>query len=177
MRWAVGQRAASGAHYSRVMSTEPRVAPPATSVARGVARAGDDTVAAASATARVVLYSDDSSTREAVRRAVGRRASKDTPRVDWLEVATPDAMFAAVAAGGVDLLVLDGETAKVGGFGLAREIKDSYFDAPPVLLLVARAQDAWIAAWSQADATVPYPLKPMEVADTVAGLLRARTSA
>lgn len=159
------------------MSTEPTVAPSATSVARGPAGPGGNAGAVRATTARVVLYSDDSSTREAVRRAVGRRASKDTPMVEWLEVATPDAMFAAVAAGGVDLLVLDGETAKVGGFGLAREVKDTYFDAPPVLLLVARAQDAWIAAWSQADATVPYPLKPMEVADTVAGLLRARASA
>ncbi len=159
------------------MSTEPVLAPSATPVAPGVSRAGDGAVAPAARTARVVLYSDDSSTRAAVRRAVGRRASKDTPVVEWLEVATPDAMVAAVAAGGVDLLVLDGETAKVGGFGLAREVKDTYFDAPPVLLLVARAQDAWIAAWSQADATVPYPLKPMEVAETVAGLLRARTSA
>lgn len=154
------------------MSLEPASSQ---SVAPAVASApGTDRRAAP---ARVVLYSDDADTRLAVRRAVGRRASKDTPLVEWLEVATPDAMFAAVAAGGVDLLVLDGETAKVGGFGLAREVKDTYFDAPPVLLLVARAQDAWIAAWSQADATVPYPLKPMEVADTVASLLRARVAA
>ncbi|GMA31483.1 hypothetical protein [Litorihabitans aurantiacus] len=126
--------------------------------------------------ARVVLYSDDAATRAAVRRAVGRRASRDTPTVTWVEVATPDAMTAEVAAGGVDLLVLDGETAKVGGFGLAREVKDSHYDAPPVLLLVARPQDAWIAAWSQADATVPHPLRPIEVAEAVAALLRARVA-
>ncbi|PWD52324.1 hypothetical protein C8046_03270 [Serinibacter arcticus] len=125
----------------------------------------------------MVLYSDDAETRLSVRRAVGRRASRDTPTIEWVEVATSEAMLAAVAAGGNALLVLDGETAKVGGFGLAREVKDTYFDAPPILLLVARPQDAWIAAWSQADATVPYPLKPMEVADTVAGLLRAHAGA
>lgn len=124
------------------------------------------------ARARVVLYSDDVNTRQTVRRAVGRRASKDTPFLDWVEVATAPAMFEAVREGGVDLLILDGETAKVGGFGLARQVKDEVFDAPQILLLVARAQDAWLAAWSHAEGSVPYPLDPMVLAEAVAGLLR-----
>lgn len=129
------------------------------------------------AKARVVLFSDDVETRAAVRRAVGRRASKDTGLIEWLEVATAEAMFAAIAQGGYDLLVLDGETAKVGSFGLAREIKDTYFDAPPILLLVARPEDAWIAAWSQAEGIVPFPLRPAELADSVAALLREHAKA
>ncbi|PFG19510.1 hypothetical protein [Serinibacter salmoneus] len=122
--------------------------------------------------ARVVLYSDDVNTRRTVRRAIGRRASKDTPFLEWTEVATAAAMFEAVSAGGVDLLILDGETAKVGGFGLARQVKDEVFDAPQILLLVARPQDAWLAAWSHAEGSVPYPLDPMALAEAVAGLLR-----
>lgn len=131
---------------------------------------------AAQVKARVLLYSDDATTRAAVRRAIGRRAAADSPFIQWQEVATSAAMFEALSAGGLDLVVLDGETAKVGGFGLSREIKDSFFDAPPVLLLVARPQDAWLASWSQADGVVPFPAQPAELAATVAALLRTSAS-
>lgn len=130
----------------------------------------------AEARATVVLYSDDSTTRAAVRRAIGRRASKDTPFLEWVEVATAEVMLQTVQERDVDLLILDGEAAKVGGFGLARQVKDTIFSAPPILLLVARPQDAWLASWSQADGMVPFPLKPEDVAETVAGLLRASAS-
>lgn len=128
-------------------------------------------------TARVVLYSDNAETRLAVRRAVGRRASKDTPFVEWMEVATGEMLMSVVGAGGNDLVIMDGETAKIGSFGLARELKDTFFDVPPVLLLIARPQDAWLASWSQAEGVVPYPLRPAEVAEAVAGLLRGRVAA
>lgn len=124
------------------------------------------------ATARVLLYSDDSATRAAVRRSVGRRASKDTPFIAWDEVATAEALFDGVAAGGYALAIVDGETAKVGGFGIARQIKDGYFAPPAILLLIARAQDAWLAAWSQADGVVSAPYAPEDLADAVAILLR-----
>lgn len=150
-------------------STHP--APGTTLDVRGAA--GTDVTAR---TASVLLYSDDATTRAEVRRAIGRRASKDTPFIAWQEVATSAAMFAALETGGIDLVVLDGETAKVGGFGLSREIKDSFYDAPPVLLLVARPQDAWLASWSQADGVVSFPLRPAEVAETVAALLRSAAS-
>lgn len=124
--------------------------------------------------ATVLLYSDDVTTRQAVRRAIGRRASKDTPFIDWNEVATAEAMLLELEAGGVDLLILDGESAKVGGFGLSRQVKDTLYAAPPILLLIGRPQDAWLAAWSQADGVVPFPLRPEDVAETVAALLRSR---
>jgi hypothetical protein len=43
-----------------------------------------------------------------------------------------------------------------------------------VLLLTGRAQDAWLAAWSRADAAVPQPLDPVAVAEALAGLARRR---
>lgn len=146
---------------------------PAGSTHTTLQRVEPTTSTVAERTATVLLYSDDAERRLAVRRAVGRRASKDTPFIDWREVATADAMFDACQEGGIDLLVLDGETAKVGGFAIGREVKDRFFDAPPVLLLIAREQDAWLAAWSQADAVVPFPIAPNAVAEAVAGLLRA----
>ena len=121
---------------------------------------------------RVLLYSDDVQTRDAVVLAVGRRIAKDLPPVEWLQVATHAAAIAAVEAGGLDLLVLDGETGKVGGLGLTRQLKDEIFDCPPVLALTGRPQDAWLASWSQADAVVARPLDPIVLQRAVASLVR-----
>ncbi|MBC7290138.1 MAG: hypothetical protein H5T83_02220 [Actinotalea sp.] len=121
---------------------------------------------------RVLLYSSDATTREAVRLAVGRRIARDLPPIEWVEVATADVVVATVDAGGLDLIVLDGEAAKNGGMGLCRQLKDEIFRCPPVVLLIARPQDAWLASWSQADAVVARPLDPIAVQETVAGVLR-----
>lgn len=117
---------------------------------------------------QVLLYSDDASTRDAVRLAVGRRPARNVEVSSWLECATAAAVQAAVAESDFDVLVLDGEAAKVGGMGLCRELKNSVFNCPPVVVLTGRPQDAWLATWSQADAVVPHPLDPMAVARAVA---------
>lgn len=123
---------------------------------------------------RVLLYSDDSDTRAAVRLAVGRRPASDLPEVEWVECATHDAVIERADAGGLDLLVLDGEAAPSGGMGLCRQLKNEVFRCPPVLVLTGRPQDAWLATWSLADAAVPHPLDPLAVAGAVADLVRGR---
>jgi DNA-binding response OmpR family regulator len=128
--------------------------------------------AADGATVSVALYSDDSDTRAAVRRAVGRRPAADLPAVRWTEFATFPALLRAVDRGGFDVLVLDGEATPVGGMGACRQLKDEVFECPPVLVLTGRPQDAWLAAWSRADAAVPHPLDPRAVARALAGLAR-----
>jgi hypothetical protein len=40
-------------------------------------------------------------------------------------------------------------------------------------VLLGRAQDAWLATWSRADAAVPHPLDPMQLSRVVAELLSA----
>lgn len=120
----------------------------------------------------VLVYSDDHRVRQDVRTAVGRRAARGLPEIEWREVATPAAVVAAADAGGLDLLILDGEAAKAGGMGLCRQIKNEIFEAPPVLLLIGRAQDAWLAAWSEADAVVSHPIDPIALAEAVAALVR-----
>jgi DNA-binding response OmpR family regulator len=126
---------------------------------------------------RVLLYSDDRATRDAVRLGVGRRPARDIEVASWLEVATPAAAVSAVEAGGLDVLILDGESSPIGGLGLAKQLKNEVFDCPPILVLTGRPQDAWLAAWSQAELAVPYPLDPVIVARSVAELgRRAATS-
>ena len=71
------------------------------------------------------------------------------------------------------MCVLDGETAPAGGMGVCRQIKDEIFDCPPVLLLIGRPQDAWLASWSRAEAAVSHPIDPVALAGALAGLLRS----
>ena len=65
----------------------------------------------------------------------------------------------------------------MGGMGVCRQIKDEIFRCPPVLLLIGRPQDAWLATWSRADAAVTLPVDPVEFAAALASLLRRANSA
>ncbi|MBU7599497.1 hypothetical protein JGS22_018190 [Streptomyces sp. P38-E01] len=123
-------------------------------------------------TATVLVYSDDASTREQVRLAVGRRPAADAPSVEYVECATLPAVLSELEKGGIDVCVLDGEAAPAGGMGVGRQIKDEIYNCPPVLLLIGRPQDAWLATWSRAEAVVAHPLDPVALADALAGLLR-----
>ncbi|MDX2530044.1 response regulator [Streptomyces europaeiscabiei] len=125
-------------------------------------------------TATVLVYSDDSGTREQVRLASGRRPAADVPQVEFLECATPAAVIKELDKGGIDVCVLDGEAAPMGGMGVCRQIKDEIFECPPALVLIGRPQDAWLATWSRADAAVTLPVEPVEFAAALASLLRKK---
>jgi DNA-binding response OmpR family regulator len=125
----------------------------------------------------VLVYSHDRNTRERVLTGLGRRPSPELPSVTYIECATPAAAISAMDAGGVDLAIFDGEAAPIGGMGLCRQVKDEIFECPPVLVLIGRPQDAWLATWSRADAVVPHPIDAVVLADRVAALLRRRVVA
>ncbi len=136
----------------------------------------DRPTATATATARVLLYSDDRTVREQVRLTLGKRVAPDLPEVDIFEVATQPAVLSAMDAGGYDLVIFDAEATPSGGMGLCHQVKDEIVDCPPVLLLVARVADAWLATWSRADAVAAYPVDPVRLPAAAADLLRARLS-
>jgi DNA-binding response OmpR family regulator len=125
-------------------------------------------------TVRVLVYSDDVNTREQVRLAAGRRPAADLPPIEYVECATLPAVLKELETGGIDVCVLDGESAPAGGMGVCRQIKDEIFDCPPVLLLIGRPQDAWLATWSRAEAAIPHPIDPAALAGALSGLLRER---
>lgn len=123
---------------------------------------------------RVLVYSDDSNTRAQVMLALGKRPHPDLPAVEYVECATEPVVIATMDAGGVDLAILDGEAAPAGGMGICRQLKDEIYQCPPVLVLIGRREDGWLATWSRADAVVPHPVDPLVLAETVIGLLRPR---
>ncbi|MBO4270362.1 response regulator transcription factor [Microbispora triticiradicis] len=125
---------------------------------------------------RVLVYSDDAGTREKVRLAIGRRPAADVPLVEIVECATQPAVLRHLDSGEVDVAVLDGEAVPAGGMGVSRQAKDEVHDCPPILLLIARRDDRWLANWSRADAVVAHPLDPVVLAEAVADLMRRRLS-
>ncbi|HZB33562.1 MAG TPA: hypothetical protein VE465_25610 [Streptosporangiaceae bacterium] len=128
-------------------------------------------------TMTVLVYSDDANTRAQVRMAIGRRPAADLPRVEYVECATGPAVFAHLDRGGIDVAVLDAEAQPEGGLGIARQAKDEIYDCPPLLAIIARRDDGWLATWSRADAVVSQPLDPMALARAVADLMRGRGAA
>jgi DNA-binding response OmpR family regulator len=123
----------------------------------------------------ILLYASDRATRENVRLTLGRKVAADLPSVRVLEVATQPALITAMDAGGIDLAILDGE-AVPGGMGLCRQLKDEILRCPPILVLIGRADDAWLATWSRADGAVSHPVDPVRLPAAVAELLRPRMS-
>ncbi|WP_188893400.1 response regulator transcription factor [Microlunatus endophyticus] len=127
--------------------------------------------------ATILVYASDRTVRAQVRAALGRKVASDLPEVRIVEAATQAAVMKAADASnegaGIDLMLLDGE-ARPGGMGVCRQLKDEIFNCPPVLIIAGRADDAWLATWSRADAVVAHPIDPVTLPGAVAALLRQR---
>ena len=125
---------------------------------------------------KVVVFSHDADVRAQIRLAIGSRPAPDVPEAEIIEVATAPALFRLLDAGGTDVMVLDGEAQPAGGMGICRQAKDEIYHCPPVLLVIGRADDGWLATWSRADAVVSHPIEPSALAEALAGLMRDRAA-
>ena len=121
---------------------------------------------------RILVYSDNANTRQAVMRALGKRVHPDLPELSYVEVATGPVVIQRMDAGGIDLAILDGEATPEGGMGIAKQLKDELDDGPPIVVLTGRRDDAWLATWSRAEGAVPHPIDPIQLSRTVLELLR-----
>ena len=124
----------------------------------------------------VLVYSDDRNTREQVRMALGRRPASDLPPVEFVDAATSWAVLDLLSKGGIALAILDGEATPAGGLGVCRTVKEEIYSAPPILVLIGRAQDRWLASWSRADGVVSHPIDPITIAAAAAELLRGQVA-
>jgi hypothetical protein len=126
--------------------------------------------------ATVIVYSHRPEVREAVRTAVGRRPASDVGPITWIECETGDEVIGVVRRGGIDLCILDGEAQPTGGVALSRQLEEEVADRPAVCLLIARQPDRWLAHWSRAEGTLPFPVDPLTAPHVVADLLRERAA-
>jgi DNA-binding response OmpR family regulator len=122
----------------------------------------------------VLVYSHDAQVREQVRMALGTKLAPELPKLSYIEVATEPVVIQLLDGGTVDLVILDAESTPAGGMGIARQLKDEIFNCPPVMVLIARPQDAWLATWSRAEAVVQQPIDPILIAEAAAALIRQR---
>ena len=127
-------------------------------------------------TLRVLVYSDNAKVRNTVKTSIGKRPAEDISDVEIYDVATEPALIKVMDTKQFDLVILDGEAAPAGGLGVCRQLKDEIFNCPPILVLVARADDRWLATWSRADAIVAHPIDPRALVNAVIGLIRPASS-
>jgi len=117
----------------------------------------------------VLVYATDSNVRSDVRDALG--VTLDGANLEIREAATQAAVLTELDKGDVDCCIFDAEANPSGGMGLAKQIRDEYEICPPVLLLVARPADSWLAAWSRAEAIHPFPIDPLTLPKQVEDLV------
>lgn len=105
---------------------------------------------------KVILASDDPRVRAWLQMALGP---------DWRTLEASNGLEARSLAAGesTDLVIADETMAPYGAFGLCRDLK--ILPRPPaVLIILERAQDAWLAGWAGADRWLVRPVEPFEVA-------------
>lgn len=124
----------------------------------------------------VLLYSHRPSVIEQMRSAIGEEPAEGA-KIEYAVSGDYDDAVALIDKYAIDLVLLDGEAQPAGGLGIARQLRDELDDPPAIAVVLARAADQWLAAWSRADAALTHPLNPVTTAETVVDLLVSRRSA
>ncbi|VEI12533.1 DNA-binding transcriptional response regulator [Trueperella bialowiezensis] len=125
----------------------------------------------------VLVYSDNRTTRQDVMFAVGRRVERGLPQINWTEAATWEGAYLLVEENHFDLLILDGEAAKLGGIGLGKMVRDELVPDMPYVILIGRPQDEWLARVAKPNAIVEHPVDPRTLHAAVAEILREKVAA
>ena len=125
----------------------------------------------------VLVYSDNSLVRAAIKRAISPAPAPDMAPIVIREFATAAALREYFDdKGQAHLLIVDGEAAPEGGLGVARALKDEIYQAPPILGVIAREADRWLATWARVDGLAMHPIEPRSLALEVRALLVRKES-
>jgi two-component system response regulator ResD len=118
--------------------------------------------------ATVLLIEDDAQVRGIVARYLEREALAVTG------VAHGAAGLEALAAGGIDLVLLDVSLPDLDGWSILRRIRDEWGDRPAVIMLTARSDepDRVLGLDLGADDYIVKPFSPREVVARVKAVLR-----
>lgn len=120
----------------------------------------------------ILIYSDDQSVRESISSALGRKLPGEFREHKVVEFATADALRLYLSEKKrANLFILDGEAVPEGGLGLAHALKDELIECPPIMVVIQRPQDSWLARWSGAEAVISHPIDPFTLGMKVAELL------
>lgn len=126
----------------------------------------------------VLVYSDNSQVRAAIARAITPAPSPESAPITIKEFATAAALRGYFDdKGTAAILIVDGEATPEGGLGLARQLKDEIYQAPPIIGIIAREADRWLATWARVEAITFHPIDPRALAREVAALLAKKSVA
>src|SRR3990170_7281658 len=121
---------------------------------------------------RVLLVSPDVSARDLMRGAVGSLERRLGEPLSFLDAPDGEKGAALGLRERPDAVVAEEIASRAGGFSLARDLRgasEPYLG--PIVLLLERRQDAWLARWSGADAWFVKPVDPFELADRLVELM------
>lgn len=123
---------------------------------------------------KALLISADPNVREWVALAVRSAAFRVGEEFETLEARDGLSGLALAWRSLPDVVVADEITSRAGAFAVAKDLKGADPPFPGrVIILLDRAQDEWLARWSDADAWFVKPVDPFELGDAVARLLEA----
>jgi DNA-binding response OmpR family regulator len=122
---------------------------------------------------KVLLVASDQRVRERLRLAL-ERLEVTGEEVDFLEVSDGNQALTVAEASHPDLAVVEVGVTPYGAFGLARDIKAAPELSCPVIIVLERPQDEWLARWSGADAMVNRPIDPFQLATVARRLVEER---
>lgn len=120
----------------------------------------------------VLLVSPDAQSRELMALAVRSIERRIGEELRFRAARNGDIGLKAAMRDRPDIIVMDEIASRAGAFSMTKTLRD---DADPytgtILILLERKHDAWLAAWSGADAWFVKPFDPFEVADRLMELV------
>ena len=121
---------------------------------------------------KVLLVSPDAEARDLFRIAVGSIERRLGEPVSFLEAANGEQAARVGLREHPDAVVADEIASRAGAFAMARDLRGAAEPyRGPIVIVLERKHDAWLARWSGADAWFVKPVNPFELAESVARFL------
>ena len=123
---------------------------------------------------RVLLVSPDAEARDLLRISVGSIERRVGESVSFLEAQDGEQGARIGLRERPDAIVADEIASRAGAFSLARDLRGAVEPyRGPIVIVLERKHDAWLARWSGADAWLVQPVDPFELADRLVELIQA----
>jgi DNA-binding response OmpR family regulator len=123
---------------------------------------------------KVLLVSPDAEARDLLRISVGSIQRRLGEPVSFLEAQDGEQGARIGLRERPDAVVADEIASRAGAFSLARDLRGAFEPyRGPIVIVLERKHDAWLARWSGADAWLVRPVDPFELADRLVELIQA----
>lgn len=123
---------------------------------------------------KVLVVSPEAEARDLLRISIGSIERRLGERVSFLEAQDGEQGARVGLRERPDAVVADEIASRAGAFSLARDLRGAVEPyRGPIVIVLERKHDAWLARWSGADAWLVRPVDPFELADRLVELIQA----